>query len=122
MMEKKLGSFKIYFAVCFNAPIGAATLKLRSISETKKIKVKFALEDEPNILLNFNELMKKYLELPIPKGFNPYFYIINEETEQKAKIIIPIARMWPPNARGGTAISAPPKFIDISKQIKKIGG
>lgn len=121
-MKKRLGPFKISFTVDFNIPLGKATLKLRSISEIKKIKVKFALKDELNQLLTFEELSIKYLELPIPKGFDPSFYIINEETGQKAKIVISIDKIWPPKAKGNTHVFMPPRLGNISRQVKKIAG
>lgn len=121
-MKKTLSPFKISFTVTFNFPLGKAILELRSISEIKKIKVKFALKDELSQLLTFEELRSRYLEIPIPKGLSPSFYIINEETGQKAKIVIPINKIWPPKAEGNTHVIIPPRLGNISRQVKEIGG
>lgn len=121
-MKSEPGSFKISYTIFFNWPIGKATLNLRHITKIEKIKIKFALKDELDKLVTFEELIRKYEKLPIPKEHNPCFFVINEETGERAKIVIPMPKIWPPNARGDTTVDTEPIFLDISGQISKIGG
>lgn len=114
-------SFKITYTIMFNWPLGMTTLNLRYITKIDKIKIKFALKDELDKLLTFEELIRTYKKLPVPKEHNPCFYIINEETGEKAKILIPIQKVWPSNAEGATTVETGPIFLNISDQISKIG-
>lgn len=119
-MIKKPEKHSISFTIHYNFPQDKAVLYLRSITKIEKFKVKFAFINEPDKLLTFNEIKKKYAKIAIEKGFDHAFYIVNEDTNQMEKIIFPTTEMWPPKAQYETHIEIQPTFLDISNQIKKI--
>lgn len=66
----------------------------------------------------FNELRNEIFGRLYRKGKNPKFYIINEDTDQKAPIGIDMLAKWPAS---GEPMECCGCKINISNQMRKIG-
>jgi len=97
-----------------------ATIKFMTEPKSEIIEIKYAVIKEPERILDFKQFKEIFFKYMYKKGQKAGFFIVNEVTDQRESVWIPIK--WDDAPNYDDTVRHIRLFGDLTDIIKKIGG